>query len=185
MKDHLLTIWNILDPIYYMFTRLTYLDKGMDGKNNIFRVRLTRYRGRNVTLFDGTQIKKNDLLVKIHLHNVRLIHEMKHIKGEIRKGRFICKCVESSLPGLVTYINSHEKNGEIKGIVGITSLTTGSRRLGFESFYIINPFYKWFKSIAHLPICLLSSVSSFSAIKKQFPKYLFMSKEMLLQKYGS
>lgn len=184
MKAYLLTVWNILDPIYYSFTRLTYLDKSIGGNTNIFRVRLTRYKGRDVTLSDGTEIKKNDFLVKIHLHNVRLISEMIHIKNEVRKGRFICKCVEHSLPGLLTYIQHHEKNDEIKGIIGITTLAKGSKYLGFESIDIMNPFYKWFKFISFLPICILSSSKSVS-MKKQPPKYLFMSKEMLVNKYGN
>ncbi|WP_243292328.1 hypothetical protein [Bacillus sp. FJAT-47783] len=184
MRAYLLSVWNFLDPIYYFFTRLTYLEKTTDGKTNMLRVRMTRYKGRDVTLSDGTEIKKNDFLVKIHLHNVRLMNEMKHIKNEVRKGRFIRKCVENSLPELVNFIQQHEKKDTIKGIIGITTLTKGSKYLGFEVFDMANPFYKWFKFISFLPICVLSSSKPVS-MKKQPPKYLLMSKEMLVNKYGN
>ena len=183
MKYYLLPIWSVLDRVYYMFNRLTYLDKNVDGKRNIFRVKLTRYNGRDVLLADGIQIKKNDFLVKIHLHNVRLLTEIRNIKGEIRKGKFIYQCVESSLPGLVSYICSHQRKDEIKGIIGITTLNKGSSRLGFESFQIKNRYYKWFKFISFIPICLLFSTYPFRTMLKQPPTYLFMSKESLVEKY--
>ncbi|MGR5985610.1 YkoP family protein [Bacillus cytotoxicus] len=84
MKSYVLTIWNFIDPIYYKFTRLTYIHKGTCD-DNILRVRLTRYKGKNITLSDGTQINKNDTLIKIHLHNVRLLNEMKSFENNIKK----------------------------------------------------------------------------------------------------
>lgn len=185
MKLYLISIWSIIDSIYYVFTRLTHLDMMTDEKNNIFRVRLTRYKGNSVILSDGTKIQKNDLLVKIHLHNVRLIKEIEHINSEVRRGSFIYKWVERSLPDLITFIDTNDKKDEIKGIIGITTLNKGSRRLGFDSFCISNPIYKWFKSITFLPICILSSTTPLLTIRKRQPKYLFMSKKMLIKKYGS
>ncbi len=85
MRSYLLNLWNIMDPIYYQCTRLCYVP-GMERKNTIFRVRLTRYKGATVILEDGTVIKRNDVLIKIHLHNVRLISEIQSIDNEVKKG---------------------------------------------------------------------------------------------------
>ncbi|MBO1579380.1 MULTISPECIES: YkoP family protein [Bacillus] len=187
MKSYVLLVWNFIDPIYYKFTRLTYIHNEIH-KENILRVRLTRYKGKHVTLSDGTQINKNDILVKIHLHNVRLINEMKSVKNDITKGRFIYQHVKKSLPSLGSYIQNHSRADEIKGIIGISMLNRGADRLGFEFVAISNPFYKWFKWLAFLPICLLSNNDSiFKMIKNNIsstPKYLFMSKENLLQIYN-
>lgn len=89
MRSYLLNLWNIMDPIYYQCTRLCYVP-GMERKNTIFRVRLTRYKGATVILEDGTVIKRNDVLIKIHLHNVRLISEIQSIDNEVKKRQFIC-----------------------------------------------------------------------------------------------
>lgn len=176
--------WNLFDPIYYNFTRLTYLDTETPEKN-ILRVRLTRYKGRNVTLSDGTQINKNDILVKIHLHNVRLLTEMQHIKNDIKRGRFIFQSMRKSLPNLVSYVQNHPKSEEIKGIIGITTLNKGANRLGFEAVPISSPFYKWFKWVSFLPISILSATSSpFKYMSKHSePSYLFMSKTRLTSMY--
>ncbi len=78
MRSCLLSIWYLLDPLYFFFTRLTLIDK---RQSNVFRVRLTRYKGKDVILSDGTRIKKNDVLVKIHLHNVKLLKELRLLKA--------------------------------------------------------------------------------------------------------
>lgn len=187
MKSYLLIVWNFIDPIYYKFTRLTDIHKETH-KENILRVRLTRYKGKNVTLSDGKQINKNDLLLKIHLHNARLLNEMKCMKTDIKKGRFIYQHVKVSLPDLVSYIQNHAKVDEITGIIGISMLNRGAERLGFEIVSISNPFYRWFKWLAFIPIALLSSDDSiFKVLKNSVsstPKYLFMSKESLLKIYN-
>ncbi|TKC15822.1 YkoP family protein [Robertmurraya kyonggiensis] len=140
MRDYFISIWELINPIYYHCTRLTYLSSH-DG--NIFRVRLTKYKGRNIVLSDG--INKNDTLVKIHLHNVRLLKEFKNINSEIRKAKIIYNYVKKSLPEIDLYIQIHIDNTNIKGIIGITTLNKGCERLGFEVFDISHPIYKWFK----------------------------------------
>ncbi|WP_409270147.1 YkoP family protein [Neobacillus sp. SCS-31] len=183
MKQHLLSAWMVLDPLYFSCTRLTYLD----DTNNIFRVRLTKYKGRELLLSDGTRIAKDDVLVKIHLHNVRLLRDIYPIKSDVRRARIIYQHVLRSLPGIETFIQSHKRSEEIKGIIGITTLCKGAERLGFEVFSISNPFYNWLKWVTFLPILLLSvNGNSLQRLgKKTLPGYLVMSKDKLKLLYSS
>ncbi|MDZ5473774.1 hypothetical protein SM124_18815 [Bacillus sp. 31A1R] len=180
MRGYLLTVWSFLDPIYYLFTRLSYVSSS-EQTENIFRVRLTKYKGKPVTLSDGTFINKNDTLLKIHLHNVKLLRELKDIQSEIRKGKIIYKYVLQSLPDLHQYISNHKQSSEIRALIGITSLNKGCDRLGFEIIDITHPIYKWLKWISFIPIGLLSS--STPSIKQHQPSYLFMSKQTLEKMY--
>jgi hypothetical protein len=184
MKGFLISIWNFFDPFYYFFSNLTYLPcERKEG--NILRIKLTKYKGREIVLLDGTQIKKNDTLVKIHLHNVRLLKELKNIKSEIKRAKMIYRYVQKSLPEIEIYIRDYCYSDTIKGIIGITSLNKGSERLGFETFDISHPIYKWFKQFAFLPIGILSSTNSsiLHIFKTQQPKYLFMSTKKLSNLY--
>lgn len=106
MRNCFLSIWGIIDPIYYFFSRLTVIDK---EKQSVFRVRLTRYKGAQIILSDGTKIKKNDVLVKIHLHNIKLMRELRTIESAVRKGMIIYQKVYISMPLLVDYISKHKK----------------------------------------------------------------------------
>lgn len=183
MRDYILTIWNKLDPLYYSCSRLTYVTKSGE---NIFRIRLTKYKGRNIVLSDGTIINKNDTLVKIHLHNVRLLMELREIKSDLKKAKIIYRYVQNSLPGVENYIRQHFHSSDVKGIVGITLLNKGCERLGFEIVDIVNPIYKWFKILSFLPIGMLSHdrLSIGDILKQQSPNYLFMSTEKLIKLYG-
>ena len=181
MRDYLVSIWGLIDPLYFHCTSLTCLSIKED---NIFRVRLTKYKGRNIVLSDGTQINKNDILVKIHLHNVRLLKEFKNMNSEMKKAKMIYNYVKRSLPGIDLYIQNQSHSTEIKGIIGITTLNKGCERLGFEIFDISHPIYNWFKRIAFLPIEMISSQNSFlHVLKHHKPSYLLMSTDKLSNMY--
>jgi hypothetical protein len=184
MKQHLINIWSIVDPYYIKCTRLQCLEQ-IIGNYNIFRIRLTRYKGRKVVLSDGTIINKNDLLIKIHLHNVRILREMQS-KERTVKPLSLYKAVYNSMPALAYYVLQHQHGNQIKGIIGITLIEKGYDRLGFESFSFSSNMYTWIKRISLYPIHLLSSSKSSSKKNKvPMPRYIFMSKDSLCQKYGS
>lgn len=168
-----------------MCTRLQCLEH-ISNNYNILRVRLTHYKGRDVVLSDGTMIKKNDLLVKIHLHNVRLLKEMKCLDQRINKSIYLYKKVQQSLPDLAIFIIQHKQSELIKGIIGITMIDKGFKRLGFESASLSSRPYLWFKRFALYPIHFISSSKPSNKRKHTpAPQYLFMSKDGLCKKYVS
>lgn len=178
MKSYILGVWNAIDPIYYNITRLHYVPDN-DKQNTLFRVRLTRYKGPTVTLEDGTTIYKNDLLLKIHLHNVRMLSDLKPVKSDIKRAVLFYHMIKDTLPILSQYVLSHEKYKEIKGIIGITTLYRGANRLGFETVPIKNSYYRLYKKVTFLPINHIANASY-----QATPAYLFMSKETLHEKYS-
>lgn len=182
VKAYVLSIWSMIDPIYYLFTRLHYVDT--DPNRNIFRVRLMRYRGADVALSDGTCLQKGDLLLKIHLHNAVLLKELLPIINDVKKGKHIYRVIEKSLPGVASYIKKHPNYEQIKAIIGITTLNKGCRLLGFETCTISNLGYRMLKWFTIMPIYLLSVSQPIKTFKKQSPKYVLMSKETLLSKYS-
>lgn len=181
-KSFTLSVWNVIDPVYYACTRLKCIHHE-DG--SAFRVRLTTYRGRNILLSDGTVIKRGDTLLKIHLHNVILLKKMSSIKSEIKKGKFLYRLIEKSLPDLAEYVRNHPKHDDIKGIIGITMLNRGAGGLGFETVQIRSAMYKWIKFVTMIPLYFFSANDPLKNLKKQTPAYLFMSKNVIMNKYGT
>ncbi|MFC3039338.1 hypothetical protein ACFOGI_03680 [Virgibacillus xinjiangensis] len=174
--------WNIVDPIYYRFTRLQHIESA-GGEKTVIRARLTRYRGNPVILSDGTTIHKNDVMLKIHLHNVMLLRKMEG-HGEVRRAIQIYKSVQESLPYIVKYLQYRGYDEQVKGLIGITMLHRGCRKLGFDTHPLSNPCYKYFKKAALTPIHFLSSTKSIQK-NDSFPMYLFMSKDQLFRKYSN
>ncbi|GGA67288.1 YkoP family protein [Ornithinibacillus halotolerans] len=177
MKSYILGVWNTVDPIYYSLTRLKYV---MDEEKNrsLFRVRLTRFKGKSTVLSDGTVIKKNDLLLKIHLHNVKIMNELYAISSDTKRAVYFYHMVKRAMPLLAKYVKEHERFEEIKGVIGITTLHKGSKRLGFDNVNISNTFYRTYKQFTFTPINYLASSS-----KQHHPIYLFMSKDELVKRY--
>lgn len=178
MRKVILFIWKKMDPLYYSLTRLKYINYG----ENIFRVRLTTYKGYPITLSDGTEIRKNDLLLKIHIHNIKLIQELIDIKDDFQKAKVFYHTIKKSLPDLAKYLYFHPKRQNIKAIIGISSLHIGRKnQLGFEYFDIKNQIYKQFKRWAHWPISYLAIGKL--ASRSADPRYIFIPSKILIQKY--
>ncbi|MDN3018689.1 hypothetical protein PH210_21105 [Paenibacillus sp. BSR1-1] len=171
----IILIWKILDPLFYQFSRLHYIND-----QSVFRVRITKYKGEKFVLSDGTIISKNDFLLKIHLHNVQLLSEFLKIKNELSRARKIYTRVLKSMPLLASYLMEHPEEEKIKGIIGITTINKGVISLGFECFSPSSKWYRFFKKLGQLPIMLLSNSSS----KSNTLTYLFLSKDILYEKYG-
>ncbi|WP_233269738.1 YkoP family protein [Heyndrickxia camelliae] len=183
IRFSIISVCHFIDALFLYFRRLEYTFTNQNEKT-IFRVRITKYKGHRVDLSDGTSINKNDCLLKIHLHNVRILKEALSLRHPLQRSLAIYRMVEQSMPSLAMYIDNHPKSTQIKGIVGITMINRGVTHLGFEKFLPNSRFYKLFKFCTQFPIFLLATTSiSMRNIKKQCPTYLFMSKEKLFEKY--
>ncbi|MGG3161250.1 hypothetical protein ABEO87_05920 [Geobacillus stearothermophilus] len=171
-----------MDPLYYACSRLEYVGGKENGCRSIFRVRLLRYKGETIRLSDGTTIAANDWLLKIHLHNVRLLRELMQYRGDIQKGRYIFEQVKASLPYVAHHLYHHEQSACIKGIIGVTMLNKGCERLGFDVIDIADSFYRWLKMASHWPMMTVAQHRLMPLVRP--PKYLLMSKEKLFSLYG-
>lgn len=184
MRKFFLKVWYALDPLYSALIRLQPLVPASQ-EDIVFRTRLTKFNGKNVLLSDGTEIHKNDILLKIHLYNIKLLYNHSHIKNDLVKGKMMYKKVRNSMPDLADFIKNHPKESEIKGIIGITTINNGFHLLGFESKYPSNKLYAYFKKVFQMPIYLLSGSNiSMAEFKNRKTAYLLMSKEQLYKKYA-
>lgn len=178
----ILDTWSLVDKFYFCFSRLEYVDQ---STNNIFRVKPLYFRGDPLSLNDGTSFQNKDLLLKIHLHNCYLLKEMITIENDVKRALHVYHRVESSLPGLAQFVASHPKEEQIKGIIGVTLLTRGVNKLGFDVREISNPFYLHLKQAYLKPMFILCHPNRkiMTKDKDLVPKFLVMSKEKLFERY--
>ncbi|MBM7680361.1 hypothetical protein JOD43_000520 [Pullulanibacillus pueri] len=116
------------------------------------------------------------------MHNVKILKDLYQLDNDFRKGLYLYNSIKNSLPGLARFIHNHKDEKRIKAIIGVTMLHQGSERLGFEIHSIQNKAYLRFKQIAQFPIYFLSTVNQHRK-NKPIPKYLFMPKQDLIEKY--
>ena len=156
VKSWFISVWTLLDPLYYTCTRLKRIDS--EREKNVFRVRLMKYRGKRVDFPDGSSLERGDLVVRIHLHNVYILQEMAGMNNELARAKWLYNTVRRSLPGVHDYLNNHPKKEQLKGIVGITLLNRGNRRSASGRCRCTTPFFVYsdgshcFRSISCLRI---------------------------------
>lgn len=182
MMKTVIRTWSAIDTLYYYLSQLEYVNK---AERNIFRVKPLSFRGDPLYLSDGTTFQKNDLLLKIHLHNCTLLKEMMSIENDVKRALYVHNRVEQSLPGLARFVAQHPNEAEIKGVIGITLLTRGVKKLGFEVQEIRNPIYLRIKQAYLTPMFILCHPGRNIRAKGKdlIPKFLVMSKEKLLNHY--
>jgi len=138
MNRSLLNLWRVWDMIYYSFSRLQYVKKN----ENLFRIVLLPYWGSELKTKNGHTIVKDDLVIKLHIHNLRLaeiIHQKKDAKA---LGLLLLREIRKSLPGLAQFVANHPRADEIRGVVGTTFLHRGAENLGFSTMEPLSSIYK-------------------------------------------
>jgi len=185
MNTSLLVLWGYWDWIYQHCTRLRYVDKG----NNIFRIVLLRYRGEPLYTSDQRTIQKGDLILKIHIHNYYFANLCKGIKDDLRVALLLRRHIMLSLPKLAAYVEQLENKEQIKGIVGTTMLHKGVEPLGFSiSDVPMNWFYRYKRWYLRLMMRIIHPEGKrrIKSPDMQMPlKRVYMSRETLLERYGS
>lgn len=182
MMKTFIHMWSLVDKLYFCLSHLEYVNQ---SERNIFRVKPLLYRGNALSMSDGTEFRHNDLLLKIHLHNCLLLQEMMTIGNDVKRALYVYNRVENSLPGLAQCIARHPQENKIKGVIGITLLTRGVKKLGFEVREISNPYYLQIKQAYLKPMFILCHPNRKNMAKEKdlVPKFLIMSKEKLLENY--
>ena len=185
MNTSLLMLWGFWDEIYQRCTRLKYIEKG----NNIFRIVPLRYRGESLVTSDGQSIHKGDLIVKIHIHNYYFATLCNGVKDELRVALLLRRHIMQSLPKLAAYLEGMNNREEIKGIVGTTMLHKGVQPLGFSiSDVPMNALFRFKRWYLYLLIRLIhpDGKRRVQTRRQDIPlKRVYMSKEHLLNRYGS
>jgi hypothetical protein len=182
----IINIWQLWDIIYFLFTRLHYVERG----KNIFRVAVKKYRGESIQTADGVNLERGDWYVQLHLHNVLLARLLLQSPAqEFGWAITLRRCISSSLPALVQFINHHPHRNEIQVIVGTTLLHRNADRLGFEVSDIPNRVTRLVRSFTARCIFLLCHPNGLREMLSRknhlTPKRVFISKKKLNQFYGS
>ncbi|MBU9722614.1 MULTISPECIES: YkoP family protein [Bacillaceae] len=177
MRNYIIHAWSFVDPIYDKIRNFSTIET--EDNVSVFRVQLIRYRGENQLLSDGNLIEKGDYLVKIHLHNVKLLKYLQAFH-HTRKTIKLYQIVKKALPQLALFIKNHPLSKQIKAICGVTMLTKLVERLGFEVRPISNKIYRLSKCFSQFPIHYLST-GTFRGLLEKRVNYLFMSKNKLFE----
>ncbi|MBO8137959.1 MAG: polysaccharide deacetylase family protein [Desulfotomaculum sp.] len=177
-------IWGVWEKLFAFFAGIKPL---AEHSETAFSLALRRYRGKPLSLPDGTLIKPGDLLGELHFDNHLLLNITSQAPGPERVAASLLRSVKKSLPQVAAVLARDPKYRQVKAVYGITMIHRGAGFLGF-SIYDIYPaflrilttwYQRWLLIVFHP-----NGLSHFIKHRtKMVPKMLFMSRKQLIQLY--
>jgi len=155
------------------------------GRPTVFRVALCKFKGKQLSLPDGTVIKKGNLVVDLHLNNsfFKRFGEKNELSmlGLLAKNK-----IQQDLPAVARWIAANPRGDEIKAITGTTIISRGSQHVGFHSFDL-PPLNSFLIRLYESMLLAMFHPTGYRRIirhrKKLIPKLLVMSKKELFRRY--
>jgi hypothetical protein len=133
-------------------------------------------------------ISKGDLVGELHLYNLGLLDKLKRTDNEARWGIITLQEVRQSLPDVAAFLCNDHEGKRMEAIVARTVLHRGTRQLGFNvqglpsGLYsaIMTPYLRWIFKFCHPN----GKERLRNGRDKLVPKYVFISREGLIDRYA-
>ena len=125
-RDWLLRLWQVWENLFSRLAKTREISPG-----SLFRIALCHHQGPPVTLADGSQVRRGDRLVEVHVRN-ELVLEHRGEPGNraiIRLGRQ----ARQSLVDLAQLLDTDPELADVKAAWARTLMAPGARWVGFEA----------------------------------------------------
>lgn len=147
-------------------------------KHHYFYIDVMTYKGKELSLADGTIIRHGDKVGELHLNN----NNMPEVSN-IRSLKLFSRALDDEIVSLSRELHKDEFC-QLKAFFGRTILFNILRKKGFEIIDIRNKRLKWFLIFWDSLIKKVYSKSSNNSRKIRKPKEVWITRETLLRKLG-
>jgi peptidoglycan/xylan/chitin deacetylase (PgdA/CDA1 family) len=128
-KQLLIFSWMLWERLFLKLFHVVAIDL----KNPLLKVRVREYTGsRIITLEDGEQIIKGDLIAELHLDNRILFQLSADASSEMHLAIQIIRKMELFMPQVNLLLQNDPLWHNVKGLYGISLIHRGSKKLGFS-----------------------------------------------------
>jgi hypothetical protein len=180
----LLVLWPVADKLLRAIHHIRPLKADDSG---IIRLSLRHYKGLNRVLNDGSEVKRGDTIVEVHLNNDWFKRRRNLNLSASQSPREFLGCLAQDLRILAQQVASG-MFGEIAALHGITLLHIAARRLGFQVDELPNSLWKKgarFYMAGLMQVYHLRGDDASVVREKPWElKEIWLSKAALVSKYG-
>ncbi|MEX2460452.1 MAG: polysaccharide deacetylase family protein [Paenibacillaceae bacterium] len=128
-KQALIFFWMLWEQLFLRIFHVVAIDR----ENPLLKVRVREYTGSQViTLDDGEQLVKGDLIAELHLDNRTLFQLSADATSEVHLAIQIIRKMEILLPQVNLLLQNDPLWHDVKGLYGISMIHRGSKKLGFS-----------------------------------------------------
>lgn len=183
-KQLLVFSWMLWEQLFLKLFRIVAIDL----ENPLLKVRVREYTGsQTITLDDGEQIFKGDLIAELHFDNRILFQLSANAASEVQLAIQIIRKMEIFMPQVNLLLQNDPLWHNVKGLYGISLIHRGSKKLGFSVIDLPKGF---FSMTTQLYLKLLLSVLHPQGKKRLqskpqllVPKIIAISKKELMNRY--
>jgi peptidoglycan/xylan/chitin deacetylase (PgdA/CDA1 family) len=183
-KQLLVFSWMLWEKLFLKLFRVVAIDL----ENPLLKVRVREYTGsQTITLDDGEQIFKGDLVAELHLDNRILFQLSTHAASEVQLAIQIIRKMEIFMPQVNLLLQNDPLWHNVKGLYGISLIHRGSKKLGFSVIDLPKGIFS-FSTKFYLKL-LLSVLHPQGKKRLQskpqllVPKIIAISKKQLMNRY--
>jgi peptidoglycan/xylan/chitin deacetylase (PgdA/CDA1 family) len=128
-KQVLIFSWMLWEKLFLKLFRVVAIDL----QNPLLKVRVREYTGKGIlTLEDGEQIVKGDLIAELHFDNRILFQLSADAASEMQLAIQIIRKMELFMPQVNLLLQNDPLWHNVKGLYGISMIHRGSKKLGFS-----------------------------------------------------
>lgn len=175
-----LSVWLGWERLTDWWWRLRTLRPG-----GIFRYRVATYRGRPVTLEDGSTIRPGDQIIDLHFDNRRLLQAAAAASSTPWN---LMRMAREDLRTLAELVDAGAL-GEVRAVRGVTLFARAGRRLGFEVRPLPPTWYARLQRFFFVGLLAVYHPRGWQAAERLrergWPGEVWMSRQRLLQLYSA
>ncbi|HEY4429643.1 MAG TPA: polysaccharide deacetylase family protein [Paenibacillus sp.] len=127
-KRVLVGLWLAWEQVFQALFQL----KTIDPADPFMHYRMRKYQGEPVELGDGSQLKKGDKIIELHIDNRQLFELGIHSRSSAQLAIRMIRRMQKGLPMLAEVIASDVNLAQAKALYGVSMINRGPEKFGFS-----------------------------------------------------
>ncbi|WP_051317959.1 polysaccharide deacetylase family protein [Cohnella thermotolerans] len=128
-KRLVVSLWMLWEKLFHVTFRLRPI-----GDGSFMYYRIVKYSGPELTLRDGSRLRRGDRVAELHFDNATMMAIGTRSKSAIQIAIRLIREVKATLPDVARELNAIPQSGEVKAIYGVSMVNQGAENLGFDTF---------------------------------------------------
>ncbi|OMD36911.1 polysaccharide deacetylase family protein [Paenibacillus odorifer] len=127
-KRVLVGLWLAWEQVFQVLFQL----KTINPADPFMHYRMRKYQGEPVELGDGTQLRKGDKIIELHIDNKQLFELGIHSRSSAQLAIRMIRRMEKGLPMLAEVIAKDVDLAQAKALYGVSMINRGPEKFGFS-----------------------------------------------------
>ncbi|AOZ91848.1 polysaccharide deacetylase family protein [Paenibacillus crassostreae] len=150
-KNVVVKAWLLWEVVFHFIFRL----KTVTPVDPFLHYRLRPYKGKPVTLDNGSILENGSSIIELHFDNQKLFHIGMNSRSEVHLAIQMIRSMEKELPALAYQLMDNPEFRNAKALYGVSMINRGPEKFGFSIRDLPNG---WFAKSTNVYLKILMSI---------------------------